>query len=194
MSTRADQIISQVGFDVVRRNWGWFMALGIVQIVLGSIALGEVVLVTLASAVIFGWLLIIGGISSIVHAFVERKWGGFIIDLLTGLLYAVVGFMMVTNPGETAVTLTLIIAMFLMIGGVSRIVEALVSALPHRGWVLLNGVVTLVLGIMIWRKWPASSFWVIGLFVGIEMLLYGWSLVMLAIVAKRIPASETAAA
>ena len=149
---------------------------------------------TIFSVVMLGWLLIIGGISSIIHAFVERKWGGFIIDLLTGLLYAIVGFMMVANPGESAVTLTLIISMFLMIGGVSRIVEALVGALPHRGWVLLNGVITLALGIMIWRQWPFSGLWVIGLFVGIEMLLYGWSLVMLAIVAKKMPASEAAAA
>jgi uncharacterized membrane protein HdeD (DUF308 family) len=68
------------------------------------------------------------------------------------------------------------------------------GALPHRGWVLLNGVVTLALGIMIWRRWPLSGLWVIGLFVGIEMLLYGWSLVMLAIAAKKMPASAASAA
>ncbi len=194
MSPRMGPIVALVGFDTVQRNWGWFLALGIVQIVLGTIALGEVVFVTLASAVIFGWLLIIGGISSIIHAFVERQWSGFIIDLLTGLFYAVAGFMIVSNPGEAAVTLTLVISLFLMIGGVFRIAEALVSALPHRGWVLLNGVVTLVLGFMIWRRWPSSSFWVIGLFVGIEMLLYGWSLVMLAIAAKKMPSAVTPAA
>jgi len=194
MSPRMGQILSKVGFDVVQRNWGWFLALGIVQIILGTIALGESMLMTLFSVAMLGWLLIIGGISSIIHAFVERQWGGFFIDLLTGLFYAIAGFMMVSNPGQAAVTLTLVISLFLMIGGVFRIVEALVGALPHRGWVLLNGAVTLVLGIMIWRQWPLSGLWVIGLFVGIEMLLYGWSLVMLAIAAKNMPSEATAVA
>jgi uncharacterized membrane protein HdeD (DUF308 family) len=194
MSPRTGPVLSLVGFDVVQRNWGWFLALGIVQIVLGTIALGESVLMTIFSVVMLGWLLIIGGISSIIHAFVERRWNGFIIELLTGLFYGVAGFMMVANPGEAAVTLTLVISVFLMIGGIFRIVEALVSALPHRGWVLLNGVVTLALGILIWRHWPSSGLNVIGLFVGIEMVLYGWSLVMLAIAAKNMPTSATSAA
>lgn len=194
MSPRMGQILSSVGFDVVRRNWGWFLALGIVQIVLGAIALGESMLMTLFSVVMLGWLLIIGGASSVVHAFLERKWDGFIFDLLTGLFYLVAGFMMVGNPGEAAVTLTLLISLFLMIGGVFRIAEALVGALPHRFWVLLNGVVTLALGIMIWRQWPFSGLWVIGLFIGIEMLLYGWSLVMLALAARNRPSEAATAA
>ena len=193
MSPRMGPIISLVGFDVVQRNWGWFLALGIVQIVLGTIALGESFLMTVFSVIMLGWLLIIGGVTSIFHAFVERQWGGFIIDLLTGLLYAVVGFMMISNPAETAVTLTLVISMFLLVSGAFRIVEGLVGSLPHRGWVLFNGVITLLLGIMIWRQWPLSGLWVIGLFVGIEMLLYGWSLVMLALAAKRMSGTTAAA-
>lgn len=139
---------------------------------------------TLFSVVILGWLLILGGVSSIVHAFMERQWGGFFIDLLTGLFYCIAGFMMVANPGEAAVTLTLVLSMFLIAGGIFRIVESMVGNLPHKSWVFLNGVVTLILGILIWRQWPLSGLWVIGFFVGIEMLLYGWSLVMLALAAK----------
>ena len=184
MSPRTGPILSMVGLDVVQRNWGWFLALGVVQIILGTIALGESVLMTLFSVVMLGWLLIIGGIFSVIHAFVERKWNGFIIDLLTGLLYGIVGFMMVANPGESAVTLTLVISLFLMVGGVFRIVEGIVGSLPHKGWVLLNGVVTLALGILIWRRWPSSSLWVIGLFVGIDLIFYGFSLVALARASK----------
>lgn len=184
MSTRVGPILSIVGLDVVRRNWGWFLGLGIVQIVLGAIAVGEAFFMTLFSVVILGWLLILGGVSSIVHAFMERQWGGFFIDLLTGLFYCIAGFMMVANPGEAAVTLTLVISMFLIAGGIFRIVESMVGNLPHKSWVFLNGVVTLILGILIWRQWPLSGLWVIGFFVGIEMLLYGWSLVMLALAAK----------
>jgi len=186
MSPRAGRILSVVGLEVVQRNWGWFLALGILQIVLGMIALGESFLMTIFSVVMLGWLLIIGGVSSVVHAFMERQWGGFFIDLLTGLLYCVAGFMMVANPGQAAVTLTLLISMFLIVGGVFRIVESMVGDLPHKVWVLLNGVITLILGILIWRQWPSSGLWVIGLFVGIEMLLYGWSLVMLATAARSL--------
>jgi uncharacterized membrane protein HdeD (DUF308 family) len=183
-----------VGFDVVQRNWGWFLALGIVQIVLGMIALGEVFLMTIFSVVMLGWLLIFGGVASIVHAFMERQWGGFFIDLLTGVFYCVAGFMMVANPGAGVLALTLVISMFLIVGGIFRIVESLEGDLPHKGWVFLNGVVTLVLGILIWRQWPSSSLWVIGLFVGIEMLLYGWSLVMLATAARRLPTAAPSTA
>jgi uncharacterized membrane protein HdeD (DUF308 family) len=183
-----------VGFDVVQRNWGWFLALGIVQIVLGMIALGEAFLMTIFSVVLLGWLLIFGGVASIVHAFMERQWGGFFIDLLVGVFYCVAGLMMVANPGEAAVTLTLVISMFLIVGGIFRIVESLVGDLPHKGWVFLNGAVTLILGILIWRQWPLSGLWVIGLFVGIEMLFYGWSLVMLATAARRLPAAAPSTA
>lgn len=164
------------------------------QIVLGMVALGEAFLMTIFSVVMLGWLLIVGGVFAIVHAWTQRQWGGFVIDLLTGLLYAVVGFMMIANPGEAAVTLTLVISMFLIVGGVFRIVESLVGNLPHKGWVLFHGVVTFALGILIWRQWPLSGLWVIGLFVGIEMLLYGWSLVMLAIAARTLASTAPSTA
>jgi uncharacterized membrane protein HdeD (DUF308 family) len=182
-----------VAIDVVQRNWGWFLALGIGQIILGTIAVGESRLMTVFSVKILGWLLIIGGVMSVIHSFMERGWGGFIVDLLTGLLYAIVGFMLVSNPVESAVSLTLVIAMFLFIGGIFRIVEGLVGNFPHRMWVLLNGVVTLALGIMIWRQWPLSGLWVIGLFVGIEMIFYGWSLVMLALAGRSMPRAAATA-
>ena len=176
------------GASELRRNWGWFLILGIVLIVLGTIALGSALLMTIASVFFFGWILIIGGVLEAFHAFWrEKKWGGFLLDLLTGILYVVVGWMMVTNPQESALLLTLIIAMFLVFEGVFRIAAALTARYPHWGWVLFNGVISLILGIMIWRQWPYSGLWVIGLFVGIEMLLNGWSLVMLSLASRKLP-------
>jgi uncharacterized membrane protein HdeD (DUF308 family) len=144
--------------------------------------------VTMATMVLIGWLLLVGGIVEAGHAFWRKKWGGFFVDLLTGILYVVVGFMIVANPGATAVTLTLLIAMFLMLGGIFRIVAALTMQFPHWGWLLLHGAVNLLLGIAIWRGWPWSALWVIGLFVGIDLIFNGWSLVMLGLAAKRLPA------
>jgi uncharacterized membrane protein HdeD (DUF308 family) len=145
---------------------------------------------TLATMVFVGWLMIVCGVMEAAHACSCKGWGGFFIDLLTGILYVVVGFMVVANPGATAVALTLLIAMFLIFGGSFRIVVALVVRFQNWGWLLLHGVVNLLLGMAIWRQWPLSGLWIIGLFVGIDMLLNGWSLVMLGLAAKNLPTSE----
>ena len=178
------------GVDEIRSRWGWFFALGILLAVLGTAAAGASLLMTLATMVMVGWLMIVGGVVEAFHAFTCKSWGGFFIDLLTGILYAVVGFMIVGNPGATAVALTLLIAMFLMFGGIFRIVTAVIVQFPNWGWLLLHGVVNLLLGVGIWRQWPLSGLWVIGLFVGIDMILNGWSLIMLGLAAKNLPTGE----
>jgi len=180
-----------VGVDELRKKWGWFLALGIVLIIVGSVAIGSAFLTTVFSMVFLGWLMIGGGVLQALHAFGCKKWGGFFIDLLTGLLYIVVGFMCVANPGATAVSLTLLIAMFLIFGGIFRVVIALIMPTHNWGWLLLHGAINLLLGILIWRQWPISGLWVIGLFVGIEMICNGWTLVMLGLMAKNMPTATT---
>ncbi len=95
--------------------------------------------------------------------------------------------MVVGNPAVSAVALTLLIAVFLMIGGLFRILTALTVRFHHWIWVLLNGVISLLLGVMIWSQWPVSGLWVIGLFIGIDLIFYGWSLIMLAMAVRSIP-------
>ena len=194
MSAVASPDLKSVGLDAVKRNWGWFFVLGIVEILLGTVAIGASAFATLVTVVFIGWLLLVGGILSAVHAFWRKHWRGFFLDLATGVLYLVCGFLMVGNPAAAAVSLTLLIAMFFLMGGIFRIIVALTRHLEHWGWVLLNGVITTGLGVMIWRQWPLSGLWVIGLFVGIEMIFYGWSLVMVSLMAKNAsaPAGEPA--
>jgi uncharacterized membrane protein HdeD (DUF308 family) len=172
--------------DILRRNWGWFVALGIAEILFGVIAAGYSVFATFFAVMLVGWLLVFGGVLAVVHAFWEKRWSGFFIDLVTGILYVAVGFMILTNPAVAAIGLTLMIALFLFIGGIFRIVAALTGHFQHGAWLLLNGIVTLVLGILIWRQWPWSGLWVIGLFIGIDMIFYGWSLVMVGLMARRV--------
>jgi uncharacterized membrane protein HdeD (DUF308 family) len=176
-----------IGAEELKRGWGWFLALGIVLVILGVVALSWAVLTTLVSAVLFGWLLLVGGVLSVVHAFLRRRWGGFFLELFAGILYAVVGLMIVGNPAEGALALTLVIAVFLMVGGLFRIITAVTARFQHWVWVLLNGVISLLLGLMIWRQWPVSGLWVIGLFIGIDMIFYGWSLIMLALAVRGLP-------
>ena len=183
-----EQVIQLPGAGELRRNWGWFLVLGIVLIVLGTIALR----LGARDDHHFGIFLRLDSYrrrSPRSRAcFLARKEMGRLFSRFTdGLLYVVAGWMMVTNPGESAVLLTLVIAMFLVFEGVFRIVAAIAARYPHWGWVLFNGVISLILGVMIWRQWPYSGLWVIGLFVGIEMLLNGWSLVMLSLSARNLP-------
>ena len=93
-----EQAIQLEGAGELRRSWGWYLALGIVLIVLGTIAIGSTFVMTIASVFFFGWLLIIGGVMEVIHAFWHKRWAGFFLDLLTGILYVVAGWMMVTNP------------------------------------------------------------------------------------------------
>ena len=179
-----------VGIDQVRKHRGWFLLLGIVLIVIGSTAIGEAVLLTAFSMKFLGWLMVFAGVAGVVHAFsFGRGWGGFFIDLITGVVYAVAGFMILANPAASAKALTLMIAMVLIFEGMFRAISAIIARYPHWGWVLFNGVVTAFLGLLIWRQWPYSGLWVIGLYVGISMILNGWSLVMLSVAVKHAPAA-----
>jgi uncharacterized membrane protein HdeD (DUF308 family) len=173
-----------------RRNTNWFLALGIILIILGTIALGRSIFVTLASMVFLGWILIIGGVVEAGQAFWQRQWGGFFLHLLGGVLYVIVGFMVVANPQTGAMALTLLIALFFLIAGSFRIIGSLTMRFPEWRWILLNGIVTFLLGLLIWKQWPSSALWVIGLFIGIDLILTGVSWVMLSLTAKRLVSQE----
>jgi uncharacterized membrane protein HdeD (DUF308 family) len=107
--------------------------------------------------------------------------------LLAGVLYLIVGVFMIDNPVETAVGVTLLVAAGLLVGGILRIVLSLVERFDGWGWALLNGIVSLLLGAAIWRQWPLSGLWVIGLFMGIEMLFSGLSWMMLGLGLRSTP-------
>lgn len=174
-----------LGIEEVRAHRTWFLILGIALIILGSIAIGSAELMTVVSVLLFGWLLIFAGIFEIVHGFARRAWGGFFINMMGGLLYAVTGLLMISHPGIAAITLTLMIAMLLIVAGTFRIFVAFSTAIHHRGWLILNGAISLILGFCILDSWPVSGVWVIGLFIGIDMIFDGWTEVMLALSSGR---------
>jgi len=185
-------LVSQLGIEEVRAHRTWFLCLGAVLIVIGTIAIGSTELMTMVSVMLLGWLLIFGGLFEIVHGFARRAWGGFFINLMGGALYAVTGILMITHPGVAAVTLTLMIAMLLIVAGTFRIFVAFSIPIPHRGWLILNGAISLFLGFSIWSSWPISGLWVIGLFIGIDMIFDGWTEVMLALSARGSAPAQTA--
>jgi uncharacterized membrane protein HdeD (DUF308 family) len=170
-----------IGIEEVRAHRGWFLFMGTALIILGTIAIGSAEIMTLVSVMLLGWLLLFGGLFEVVHGFARRAWGGFFINLMGGLLYAVTGILMISHPTLAAATLTLMIAMLMVVAGTFRIVVAFSTPILHRGWLILNGVVSLLFGIYILSTWPASGLVIIGLFIGIDMIFDGWTEVMLAL-------------
>jgi uncharacterized membrane protein HdeD (DUF308 family) len=171
-------------------SWIWFLILGIAMVVLGTFAISYACIATLTVTAtwLFGFLMIAGGIAEIINAFHAGRWSGTLVHMLLGVLYAVVGLMIVDQPEGAAVQLTLLIALFLIVSGIFRIVFAISERFTGWGWVLLNGGVTLLLGMMIYKQWPSSSLWVIGLFIGIDLIFNGWAWIMLSMGLRRLRA------
>jgi uncharacterized membrane protein HdeD (DUF308 family) len=136
--------------------------------------------------VLLGCFVLVAGGVQIAAAFGSRRWAGFFLHLLAGALYLAVGFLMIMRPRAGAEILTLLLAVLFLSSGLARIISALSHRFHNWGWVLLNGVIDLILGLMIWQQWPDSSLWVIGLLVGIDLLFNGWSCVMLALAIRAV--------
>ena len=168
--------------DVLQKGWGWLLGLGILLSVLGLLLIAAPALGTLAIDLLVGWFLIIGGIAQLIHAFMEKAWRGFLLEVASGMLYLVVGLLLLFYPMAGAQALTIFLAAFLLIEGIVRIAMALrLRPAQGWGWLLFGGIVTVILALLIWMQWPASALWVIGLLVGINLLFTGWSLTMMAI-------------
>jgi uncharacterized membrane protein HdeD (DUF308 family) len=172
--------------EAIKGNWGWILALGIILVVVGTLAVTMPLAATLATALVLGWLLLLAGVAQLVGAFWIREWSGFFLSLLFGLLYVVLGLMFVRAPMKAELALTMLLACVLMVGGLFRIIGSLAHRFPHWGWVFVGGAINLVLGIMIWQQWLDASLWVIGLFVGIDLIFTGWTWVMLALAVKNL--------
>jgi len=168
----------------LQRVWGLMLVLGLVSVVVGLVAISSVFVATLASVMVLGGLLVIVGITEVIHAITVRNLKGFAIHLLSAAIYLVGGIFMLEDPVQAAAVLTLIISAALFVAGVLRIVIAATTQFHGWSWVMFNGVVDLVLAGMILAKWPDSSLWVIGLFVGIDLMLQGWSWVFLALTVR----------
>ncbi|MBY0459895.1 MAG: HdeD family acid-resistance protein [Gemmataceae bacterium] len=187
MDRRAEQLLFAPNEAEVRRLhrcWPWLVALGVGVIITGLVAVAYSVAATLTTVLVFGVVLIVGGAIQVVSAFLVRSWRGFFVTALVGVLHVLVGVLMVEHPLRAAAILTLVLAVAFLAGGTARLLYAATHAFPGRGWMVFNGVVTLILGLSIWREWPEASLWVIGLFVGIDLAFSGWSWVMLGLALK----------
>jgi uncharacterized membrane protein HdeD (DUF308 family) len=169
-----------------RTGWGWFVALGIAQLILGIIAWFDVIAFTIAGVIFIGALLLVAGLFQAMHAFMDREWGAFALHLLVGILYVVGGFLLMAEPLEGSVVITILVAAALIIGGVLRIV----MGVQHRhmpGWwlLLVGGVISLLVGLMLYLMLPWSGLWVVGTLIAIELIVHGVSWLQFGLTLRR---------
>ena len=165
---------------------GWVIFAGITMLVLGTAAVMYDVSATIASVVLFGWLLMLAGVTQIVNAFQVRSWSGFFLYLLDGILRATVGTLIVFYPDSGALTLTLVISFYFIAGGLFKTIASMALQFPGWGWTVGSGLVSIALGVMLAMQWPTSGTWFIGLAVGLDLVLYGWALLMFAAAVKKL--------
>jgi uncharacterized membrane protein HdeD (DUF308 family) len=164
------------GLEPLRAKSGWIIALGIVYVISGLVALGSVVLATVVTIFIVGIMMLIAGAAEVINAFQIKTWGKFLLWLLLGVLYIVAGFITFENPLLAAALLTLLLGFSLVASGIMRIVLAFSMREGMTWlWVALSGAITLLLGLVILAHWPVSGLYILGLFLGIDLVVAGAS-------------------
>lgn len=157
----------------LRSRWKWFVGFGVVLVILGAIALWNVVDATLVTTIFIGWLLVLGGIVQIIGAFATSgSMGARVLMGVVGILYAIVGLNIVADPLQGAVALTIVIAIVLIVEGIIRLFAAFSEATPQRGLVAVLAVINILLGLWLWSGIPTTGL-AIGFFVGFQLVLAG---------------------
>jgi uncharacterized membrane protein HdeD (DUF308 family) len=165
----------------------WSIALSVLLIIAGFIAICIPSVSGVAITLIFGWLMIVSGVTHLIFAFKTHTTGGLIWEILIGAIYLITGVYLIFHPIAALFALTLILACYLFFEAIVEFIQFIQLRPRHgAGWLAVDGIITLILAIMIWRSWPASSVWVIGTLVGISMIFSGFSRLMLSLAAKRV--------
>jgi uncharacterized membrane protein HdeD (DUF308 family) len=185
----SDMTVNPIGgldhFGDLSKRWGWLLALGIVFIGLGLIGIGMAFALTIASLIVFGALLLIGGAVQIVQAFQSKGWKSVLWHVVIAILYVIAGVSVLRDPLLASLILTLIVAGMILAIGIVRVIMAIqMRGNKGWGWVLLGGIVSIALGVLIYLQWPFSALWLIGLFVAIDLIANGWSYVFIALAAR----------
>jgi uncharacterized membrane protein HdeD (DUF308 family) len=166
---------------------GGSIAWAIVLIIFGFLAIALPFATSWGVVVVLAWLIVFSGGFQFVHAFQSQGVGPILWKLLVAVLYLVVGIYLLLNPLLGVAAFTLALAIFFVLEGIFDLVAYFkVRQLSGSGWILFDGIVTLILGILVWRQWPSSSLWVIGTLVGISMIFTGTTRLMLGLAARKL--------
>jgi uncharacterized membrane protein HdeD (DUF308 family) len=171
----------------LKRASGTSLILSIVLIIFGVLAIALPMVSSIGVAIVIGWMVIFAGIAQLVHAFQSTGIGPIAWKVLVALIYLVAGGSLIASPAAGVAGLTLVLGIFLFAEGIADIAAYFATRKSGNSlWMLLDGVITLVLGFMIWNRWPSSSLWVIGTFVGISMVMTGTTRLMMALAVRKL--------
>jgi uncharacterized membrane protein HdeD (DUF308 family) len=172
---------------IAKKAVGWSIGLSVLMIVAGILAIASPLAAGIAVNVLITWLLVFSGCVHLVFSWYTRTTGGFLWELLVGILYIFIGGYLLVHPVAALVSLTIALAIYLFLEAILEFVLGFkLRPLPRSNWLLFDGVITLILAVMIWRTWPSNSAWVIGTLVGISMLFSGISRLMLSLAARSV--------
>jgi uncharacterized membrane protein HdeD (DUF308 family) len=172
---------------IVKKSLGWSIAISVVMIVAGILAMIIPPAAGLAVTVFVGWVLVFSGILHFVYAWQSRETRAALWEVLVAILYVFIGGYLLWNPIIGLASLTFALAVYLFFEAVLEFILAYrLRPAPGSGWLAVDGVITLILAILIWRTWPSNTPWVLGLLVGISMLFSGVARLMLSLAAKHV--------
>jgi uncharacterized membrane protein HdeD (DUF308 family) len=169
----------------LQQKWPIFLIMGILLVVLGILAMAYAKWATVFTVELLGAFLALGGVVYLINAFQAREWKGISLSTLLGILYLVMGVLCIYKPLQAASGITLLLGAFFFISGLYRMITSRSSSSRFSRLWFLNGLIAFILGIMIITEWPIGSFWVIGVFVGIDMVLSGLSWIGISLALKK---------
>jgi uncharacterized membrane protein HdeD (DUF308 family) len=174
--------------QTLKRATGWVTVWGILMILFGALAICLPLASSIGAAVLVAWLMVFGGAAHLVFAFHSHSLSGILWKVLVSVLYIAFGIYLLLHPLIALATLTLVLAAFFLAEGALEIAFYFNIRTFHNSfWVLVDGIVTLLLGLAIWMQWPSNSVWVIGMLLGISLIFSGVSRFMLALAVRRSP-------
>lgn len=178
-----------VDLEELPRKWGWLLALGILMLVAGSLGLYMSVAVTMVTVLLFGALILTSGVLTMIQTIVDREetWQGRLFHVLLALFYVISGALVLANPVPASAALTLMLGAMFAAMGVTRLTYGFRCRKNGWKWLLpiLIGLVDLIFAFILVASWPVSGLWVIGLFVSVELLMYGWMLTFTALAVRK---------
>lgn len=176
--------------NMLREGWWGFVILGGILALFGVVGLSLPGEYTLGTILLVGWLFVFGGIFEVAHAIFRRGWDGFWLDLGSGLFSLAFGLLLLARPLAAASILTVVLGVGFLAGGVLRCVLGCTRFGPNGIWLLLQGFINAMLGLLILVGWPLSSEWVIGTLVAIDLIFNGMRLISLGLAARDLPATQ----
>ncbi|HEV7756755.1 MAG TPA: DUF308 domain-containing protein [Mycobacteriales bacterium] len=176
---------TEVPLEEARKASVLSVVLGALLVAAGVLGLIYVYVATITSAILFAWLLLLAGVAALADAWRRRGRDGFWASAITGALNLAAAVVIFWRPAESILALTMLVAVFLLVGGVLRVAGAVAGPVAGAGWMALHGIVDILLAVLILATLPVSSFYVLGTLLSVSLLVDGIALAVLGAVAHR---------